>query len=118
MTPYRTSAAPLSTRWGATFWARLYARVWEPILRVLWVLGLISPKALTRRAHERHMARVRRDVDALHSLNRAKAEVLASHASWQRQMAEALSAGIANARGSYDRPPVDPPRAGNVKVRS
>ena len=118
MSPYRTSAAPPSHRWGATFWARVYARVWEPVLRALWALGLISPKAVTRRAHERHMARMKRDVDALHSLNRAKAEVLASHASWQRQMAEALSAGIANARGFGDRPPVDPPCAGNAKVRS
>lgn len=118
MSPYRTSAAPLSTRWGATFWARLYARAWWPVLRVLWALGLISVRVVTRRAHERHMARVRRDVDALHSLEGAKAEVLASHTSWQRQMAEALSAGIANARGFGDRPSIDPPRAGNAKVRS
>lgn len=117
MTPYRTSAAPLPQRWGATFWARLYVRA-LPVLCALWALGLISPKAMIRRAHERHLARVRRDANALRALDRAKAEVLASHASWQRQMAEALSAGIANASGFGDRPPIDPPCAGNTKVRS
>lgn len=33
-------------------------------------------------------------------------------------MAEALSVGIANARGFGDKPPADPPCAGNTKVRS
>lgn len=42
MTPYRTPAPPPpSPRWGATFWARLYARAYWPFLRVLAVLGLL-----------------------------------------------------------------------------
>lgn len=49
MTPYRTSAAPPSRRWGATFWARVYARVWWPLLRVLFAVGCPGTKSAGKR---------------------------------------------------------------------
>lgn len=111
MTPYRTSAAPLSTRWGATFWARLYVRALG--LRVLWWLGV---DAVPQRIRDRHVVRVRRRMGdiagAREALSLQKLLVL-QEALEQARVLDALAIVSAPPK-----PPADPPRAGNTKVRS
>lgn len=71
MTPYRTSAAPLSRRWGATFWARAYARVWWPLLRVLFAVGCPGTKSAGKRLVGRLVRAEARWVRSLAEMNHA-----------------------------------------------